>query len=538
MKNIKYILSILTVSLFLNSCTEDFDSINTDKKNLLTSEIATADVALIAKGSFYGATYVGAPSNPGRNAGPFQLIHSLFPDVYSNYFATTAANFGSDQFELVGRWLNGGYNYNYYNVAPELKFALDYSAENNLEVENAMMKVWKVYFYHRITDLWGPIPYSQFGKQESGPIAFDSQQEIYNDFFKLLDESVAVLKANSGSSSFFGVPSADVIYGGSTDKWLKMANSLRLRLAIRVKYADAALSKNEAEKAVSDGVIESNSDNAAIHSDGPNFINPYNVITGWGEFRMSADMESILKGYQDPRAAQYFSEAVTPDPTDDPAGVTFNFEGMRNGQTKSQKQGTSFNTIASDMAAPYTERGAIGPDMPVIRAAEVYFLRAEGALEGWAMGGTAQELYESGITASHLEYGLDGNDLSGNDYVSSANVPAALDASTPAVSTVPIAFDTAGTKERQLEQIITQKWIALYPNSEDAYADRRRTGYPTLYDRLNSLNPNIGVNEIPRRMPWVSSEYDNNGEAVQSALGLPEMSGGDNGTTKVWWDKK
>ncbi len=75
-------------------------------------------------------------------------------------------------------------------------------------------------------------------------------------------------------------------------------------------------------------------------------------------------------------------------------------------------------------------------------------------------------------------------------------------------------------------------------NSQDAYAHRRRTGYLILYDRLNTFNTNIAVDEIPRRMPWVSCEYDNNGEAVSDALALPEMSEGDNGTTKIWWDKK
>lgn len=532
MKNIKYIISVIAIGLIFTSCEKDFDDINTDKKNILISKIKTADVALIAKGSFYGATYVGEAAR-----GPFQLMNSLFPDIYANYFATTAANFGSDQFELIGRWLNAAYKYNYYDVAPELKFALDYSEENNLKIESAIMKVWKVYFYHRLTDMWGPIPYSQFGKKETGPIALDSQQEIYKDFFKILDEAVVVFKANRGTTSFFGVPDADVIYSGSADKWLKMANSLRLRLAIRVKYVDVALSKIQAEKAVLDGVLESNAENGEIHSDNSNFRNGYNTITGWGEFRMSADMESILKGYQDPRVAYYFSEATTPDTTDDPSGVTFNYEGMRNGQTKAQKQGTAFNKITSDMAAPYLVSGAIGPDVPVIKAAEVYFLRAEGALEGWAMGGTAKDLYEMGITASLSEYGLS-NNLSGNDYITSTNTPASFDGSTMAASTVPVAFDTAGNLEKQLEQIITQKWISLYPNSLEAYAERRRTGYPTLYDRLNSLNPNIAVNEIPRRMPFVSSEYDDNREAVQAALALPEMSGGDNGTTKLWWDKK
>lgn len=252
---------------------------------------------------------------------------------------------------------------------------------------------------------------------------------------------------------------------------------------------------------------------------------------------MSGDMESILKGYQDPRIASYFAPSANPDPTDDPAGITFDYEGMRNGQTKADKQAISFNTLVSDMAAPYTTPDSPGPPWPVMRCAEVFFLRAEGALEGWAMGGSTEDLYNQGIKASQEEYGYDGNDMSGNDYATSTNLPAPMDSSNPPVSTVPVAYDNSGSKEKQLEQIITQKWIALFPDSEEAYSERRRTGYPTLYNRLNSLNPLIPITEIPRRMTYVSSEYSTNGEAVQDAINNL-LGGPDNGTTKLWWDKK
>jgi hypothetical protein len=102
---------------------------------------------------------------------------------------------------------------------------------------------------------------------------------------------------------------------------------------------------------------------------------------------------------------------------------------------------------------------------------------------------------------------------------------------------VPIAFDGAGNKERQLEQIITQKWIALFPaDSEEAWAERRRTGYPKLYDRLESDNPDIPVNMIPRRLPFVAVEYNTNRKAVEDAIVM--LGGPDNGVTKLWWDKK
>ena len=156
---------------------------------------------------------------------------------------------------------------------------------------------------------------------------------------------------------------------------------------------------------------------------------------------------------------------------------------------------------------------------------------------GWNMGGgTAQSFYEDGIRLSFEENSRDAVDLSGNDYVTSANVPANMDASTPPVSTVPVAYDASGSEEKQLEQIITQKWIALYPNSEEAWAERRRTGYPTLYPRLNTDDPAIPVDAIPARVPYTSTEYDNNADGL--ATGISALGGADNGVTKLWWDKK
>ena len=537
MKNkliIKFSFGILAVLLLVN-CTDDFTELNTDPKNFAEENVTQAEYPLFVKRALYTPNYLPFenPNQGGDARGSFQLGHSLFSDVYANYFATTAAFFFSDQFRLEGSWLNGAYRYFYTQAAPNIKIAEDTAADLGFDLENAMMKVWRVYAYHRVTDYWGPIPYSNFGNLET-TVPYDSQEAIYNDFFTTIDEAMTVLKANAGNTSFLG--SSDVIYGGSVDSWIKFANSLRLRLALRVKYVDPGKSQTEAEKAIADGVILDNTDNAVIATN-TNFRNHYTTITQWGEFRMSADMESILKGYQDPRVASYFAEAASPDSSDDPAGLTFNYEGMRNGQTTSDKQGTDFNALSSDMAVPFTTADSPGPAVPLIRAGEVFFLRAEGALEGWAMGGTAEDLYNQGIAASLGEHGFGGNDLSGNDYATSANVPAAIDGANLPASTVPVAYNAAGTMEEQLEQIITQKWIALYPDSEEAYAERRRTGYPTLFDRLNTVNVNIAVDEIPRRMTYVSSEYSDNGAAVQEAVSNL-LGGPDLGTTKLWWDAK
>ncbi len=530
MKNkLKKIVLGFVVTAFAVSCTDDFTELNTDPKNFTEDAVTSSEYPLFVKRALYTPNYM--PFDQAR--GPFQLSQSLFADVYSNYFATTAPNFNSDQFELVGGWLNGAYRYFYQRAAPNIKFAEDSAEELGFTVENAMMKVWRVYAYHRITDYWGPIPYSQFGNLES-QVPYDSQEAIYNDFFTTLEEAVTVLKANAGTTSFLA--GNDVVYGGDVDSWLKFANTLRLRLAMRVRYAAPALSQTNAEKAVADGVFLSNDDNATIATN-INFQNSYTTITQWGEFRMSADMESILKGYQDPRIASFAAPAAEPDATDDPAGVFFPFEGMRNGQTAETKATTNFNALASNMAAPYTLGGDPGPTVRIMSSAEAYFLRAEGALQGWNMGGTAADLYNQGIVENHVQLGYDGTNLSGDDYVTSALTPASYDGATPPVSMAPVAYNAGGTSEQQLEQIITQKWIALWPDSMEAYAERRRTGYPILYNRLNSLNPNIPVTEIPRRMTYTATEYADNTEETEAAV-ANLLGGPDLGTTKLWWDKK
>lgn len=528
MNNIKLYISALAIILFTGSCTDHFTELNTDPKNLTVDNLSQGEYGSVVKAAQYSPVFL-----PRSGAGAFQLTQSLFSDIYANYFATTAPNFDSDKFILVGGWLNGAFRYFYGTAAPQIKYAEDYAAEKEFELEHAMMKVWRVWAYHQMTDFWGPIPYSAFGNGERS-VAYDSQEDIYEDFFKTLDEAVPVLKANAGTTSFLGAN--DLVYGGNVDQWLKFANTLRLRLAMRIKYADPDRSKSEAEKAVADGVLESNDDNAVIETN-PDFTNKYNTITQWGEFRMSADMESILKGYEDPRVAHYVAPAAVTDPSDDPSGIEFPYEGMRNGQSKADKQGTDFNSIASDMAAPYTARGAAGPNWVIMKASEAYFLRAEGALENYNMAGTAENLYREGILTSYDEYGLDGTDLSGEDYVTSTKTPASFNGITPAVSDVPVAFDSGGSKEKQLEQIITQKWIAIYPDSREAWAEKRRTGYPKFYNRLNTDNPNISVTEVPRRVPYVDGEFTTNARAVNEAI-ANKLGGSDNGATKLWWDAK
>ncbi len=536
MKNLLKFISVLLVAVFLGACTKNFDEINTNPKAITLASLDKSSYGLVAKRAIVYTTYL-------RNSSGMQTYHSLFGDVYANYFATTHPNFLSDRYVLVGSWLNGSLRSFYQNAAPPIKYCVDFAANNDMPVEEAIMKIWRVNAFAKYADSYGAIPYTSFGNMEKS-VPYDQLPALYASFFTELDAAVDVLKANLSLGTSAPMAAFDDVYKGSIAKWAKLGSSLRLRLALHCKYVDAGLAKTQAEAAVADGVIESPADNAKVATS-VDWFNAYCTITSWMEFRMSSDMESIMKGYLDPRVQSYFQVAQNPDKTDDPSGVVFDFEGMRNGQTKSNRQGLSFNQSSSDMHKNWVTLGAAGPAWRVMGADESYFLRAEGALEGWAMGGTAQELYEKGIKASFDEWGYtDYLNLAGEDYITSTRIPASpgTDLSDPGtviqpVSTVPVAFQASADKETQLEQIITQKWIGLYPeNSHEAWTVRRITKYPKLLPRLESEEPLISATSLPTRLTFITSEYTDNAAEVQKAV--TGLGGPDNGVTKLWWDKK
>jgi hypothetical protein len=451
----------------------------------------------------------------------YQISQNLFADLYAQYFALTASYFQSDRYTMRFDWLTGHWNPPYTQGVPQLKTIIE-ATEGNLPAENALAKIWWVFMFHRITDYYGPIPYFQAGT-DSKVIAYDPQDLIYDDFFKKLAEATQVLNANKDKKPF---EKYDAIYAGNVDKWIKFANTLRLRLALRISDVDPARAKTEAEAAVAGGVMMNVADDAMLKVSGKGAdINTFNQITNWNEFRMSASMESVLKGYSDPRISVYFQ----------PAQATGTYEGLRNGLLPAQ-QGLQLNTpnYNSNVAPRFTVANQNTNPQDVMHAAEAYFLRAEGALNGWAMGGTAKELYEQGIRTSMNQWGTT-DEAAITAYINSlaTPIPPMDQQNSPALSDIPVLW--AATAEKQREQINTQKWIALYPDGFEAWANFRRSDYPKLYPVVASDNADVPTGTFIKRIPFITLEKQTNGPAVTAAEAL--LGGPDKASTPLWWDK-
>jgi hypothetical protein len=517
--NTRVQISIISLGLLLQlSCTKNYPNINTDRNTVAT--VGPAELPFL----FARAEKEATPS-----IWNYQIAQNLFADQYAQYFACTATYFPSDRLTIRMDWVGAAFNPIYTDVVPQLQSIFEAADPNSAEYALANV-VW-VLVFHRVTDYWGPIPYFNAGVPGS-TVPYDPQDKIYDDFFKRLTAAVDVLKTHTSETPY---GDWDLIYGGNVNKWIKFANTLRLRLALRISKVDPARAQAEAEAAVASGTLtDSPGDDALLkRSLTGDDNNGLSIMSDWNEFRMSATMESVLKGYSDPRMPVYFL----------PAQKTGTYEGERNGLTSTQlTQSVNLHDANSHVgprwASPSYGGNAdyLSTPQNVMATAEAYFLRAEGALLGWNMGGTAQQLYEAGITNSLKQWGITDPAVI-TSYINSMNTPIAPNdyLNSPPVTNIPVKW--GATPAIQLEQVALQKWLATFPDGMEAWADYRRSHVLKLYPVANSDNPDITntTTQWIRRIPFLDNEKVVNKAAVDAAVNL--LGGPDKITTPLWWDK-
>ena len=536
-KAYKYIVGVLVLSLF-TAC--DFQKVNTNEFELLPEEGLMDGISIggpitaMQKCVFPVGTQADGTSVANR----YQTAYNLAADCWSGYFGQNN-NWGGPNnlnYFLKDGWVASSYTESYSTVVP-LWQDLKGKTETQFPEVFALAQILKISAWHKATDMFGPIPYKEAGKGLI-TVPYDSQEEVYKSMFKELSDAIEVLTkyADNGNSKL--LPNADAIYAGDVHKWVVYANSLMLRLAMRVYYADAALSKQYALQAVnhSYGVMKSKDDEAKMERGASlEFKNNLDVlINQYNECRMGSSMLAYLGGYQDPRLPKYFntstvSQAVT-------VGTYGKYSGVPTG-----------HDVSSNDAFKDSSRPAITSTTPTywMRASEVYFLLAEAALHGFAVGGTAESLYEKGIEMSFEENGIASSEVA--DYMSSGLKPSAysfhltnpgVNVDVPAVTQA--TTEWTGTDEEKLEKIMIQKWIALYPNGQEAWTEYRRTGYPKLHSVVTNysngeIDSEVGIRRM--RFPTNKSTSAEDIANLESARKL--LRGGlDKAGTRLWWDNK
>ena len=524
----KTILPVLILMVSLVSCTKSFTDRNTNPEqateemlehdNLRTGSYVAQMMANVLPSYQRGEEEYGSAS--------YQVVQGLTGNIFSNYEAASNSGFHqTNEYNLVADgWTKALFEDAYIRaIAPwtqlnALRAASPYDA--------AFGDILKVASLHRVTDAYGPIPYTQLG---TGAIhlSYDKQQEVYAAMFEDLDSGIATLEDLLGKGVATYLADYDNVFYGDVAKWIQFANTLRLRLALRVAYADEDLYKAQAAKALAcaEGFLEVD---AALHPgtgawEYPIFVIEYNFNDG--DAKPGATIVTYMNSYNDPRRSAYFT-----------TGSDGQYHGVRMGAVISDTYAKS--SLLSRINCTNND------PLMWMSGAESFFLRAEHALrEG--NDAAARQLYESGIKKSFELRGVGvGSYLSTTTGVGSfTDAVTAGNSYSTNLTDVSVAWSSQSSFEGHLEQIITQKYIAGFPEGMEAWAEFRRTGYPKVIPTLtNNSGGTIDTDKQIRRRIYPASEFQANNAAVTEAITLldseAKSGAGDNGGTQLWWDKK
>lgn len=532
----------LTVSTCLTtvSCTGNFEDINTNPY-----EVNQEDLPFTAQFQ-EPFTYVYAPQ---QNL--FQYWTNLSIDLFSGYFMTPH-NFGGSgnvAYSLNRGFCGGMYENVYLHIFNNTRNLIESCEESGLTDYAGMLRVIQTYAIQMLTDTYGPVAYTSAIEDptDGASYYYDSQEDIYNYLFDLLDD--AITNFQNPASELSDRQEFDSWCQGDLDLWIRVANQFKLRLAMRIVKVNPTLAQEKAQEAVQAGVLTKD----ILINQG--LSNELTRMFEWGDCRMNANLITIMEGFNDPRLPLYVTtnteDIENVDGTVTATGTRY--VGIRNGIFTSESSPTSWRGV-SNVVCEYTT------PFPVMKASEGYFLRAEGLLRGWNMGGgTAQQWYEDGIrTSIQNELSYKGS-FAGVSSISEDAIDAYINGTTiqedyidpvnsqynyEAVNTLCVKWDESATNEEKLQRIITQKWIANFPLSIEAWCEYRRTGYPVMFPNVNNQsNGTIDTNEGVRRLIYSETEINTNNAELQNGIAILNQENsstqfsGDVGGTRVWWDR-
>lgn len=522
----------------------DYEAINTDPWGMTDGQGAWDGVGVggqITAMQQY-VTPVGTQSDGTTVANQYQIGFNLSSDTWCGYFGQNNSWLGGNNnttYYLVDDWIASTYNYTYTKLLAPWKVLRNSAEKTNMPEVFALAQVLKISGWHKTLESFGPMPYTHAGDAALS-IPFDDEETVYRSMLADLESAVNTLSEKARINAAV-MAANDAIYAGDAKKWVKYANSLMLRLAMRVRFADNDLAREYAAKAINHefGVMTAKDDEAQISNGaGIKFINNIPVVSEqYNECRMGGSIYCYLIGYEDPRIDAYFKEVKNDSEHseyDQYASQVFN--GKR---YQAIPLGNSYNM--NEYYKYGTSKPNISDDTPTywMRASEVYFLRAEAALAWGAEFGDAASLYKQGVQMSFDEHGITS---SVDNYLTSGKTPTKHQDmygrnGIVASNATP---EFKGTNEEKLEKIMIQKWLALYPNGQEAWTEWRRTGYPKLVPTVSNRGTAQGVTNEGgiRRMVYPASFRNNEStrDVYNNAVNM--LGGSDLPSVKLWWDCK
>lgn len=491
MKQTFKILVVFNIISALSGCTKGWEEMNTNPN--APADVPAATILTYVERATCGNLF--DPLNIANNTDAYANHMTQVMNVYET------AYFENDQV-ISGRWLNiMSYQVNLNKIITK-----DTTAGSENPAMVGVSKIISAFLWLIMTDTWGAIPYTQGAKGETGILQpqYDNQQTVYSALLAQLD------KANTFLASSEGTIEGDVIYGNDRGLWQKFANSLRMRVAIRMSNVDQATATTIITAILGNPatypIMESNDDNANFTWLETTWREPFAVdkIT-WENYGMCDVFINALLHTNDPRIGQFAHPAVSDG----------QYRGVPSGESTISGFVGDFSTISR---IGYRYRDNFAGKTYLMRYPEVCFIKAEAYLRGLAPGGAAaaQDMYEKGIAASCYEHGVS-------------------DSSLVAFMTDPnVAWDGSGDwGYTNLQKIYYQKWVSLFKEGHEAWAETRRTDIPLLTAAPGS--PYSGHSRPPLRWPYPVTEYNlNNAEVKKWDSGTVDRFWG----TKMWWDTR
>ena len=511
------------------------------------------------------AQYYLRGGKDGQTPGPhqYQYAYNITVDNYAGYFVVPH-NFSHGG----GGLLNSTYAYNqdycdgpygaFLSIKNNIANMINHPMIDSIPEMKAIGLLIFDYSSQEMVDLYGSIPYVDHkSNKESNPFTFNKMADIYASIVDNLDTINACLKHFDSRPDWYkaGVQSIlgqyDVMtQDKSVASWCRLANSLKLRMAMHTVKVQPSVAQKWAEEAVQAGVVETTAQELLLDPMVMGYTNPlFEIANNWGDTRLNASFESLLASLKHPYLEYVFDKnsniVVNSSDPNDIMQANTRIMGLRAGIRMIPGQAYKDNFRIAYSSIKNNGEMAMAP-LYLMKVSEVEFLRAEGALRGWNMGGSAQQFYEQGIRNAQVEHRLMSTYYpNAVDEYMRLEAPVAYkyvdqyDHSYDAesVTTIGVKWNEGDSQETKLEKIITQKYIAAFPYSYESWNDMRRTGYPKQFEVLNveDGDGSLVQGDIIRKIPLPGRDTSV-GMSDITASGIEALGGSDTQGTRVWWD--